>query len=92
MSGERTERIQVQLRPADRATLRAAAELRKQSLPDFVAETLQCAAAGLRQAPDFHLTRADVFTRHPEPEAKKHEQDYTAERPWRWRRMTADSK
>jgi len=88
MSGETTERVEVRLRPADRATLGAEAEQRKQALGQFLTETLECAAAGLRQAPQVQLSREDVFTRRPEPEAPQDERpDRPATRQWRWRRL-----
>jgi hypothetical protein len=91
MTGGTGTRIEIVLRRADRVTLGAAVELRKQPLDRFLVESLEGIAADLRQAPRFRLTRQDVLARQSEAEAP--EQGARADRPatrqWRWRRLPA---
>jgi hypothetical protein len=75
ISDPTTTTVRVLLRPADQQVLSEAARTRKQSLEQFLSETLSVTAADLRQPPRVAVTWLDVYSHRLDPVPQTAEED-----------------
>jgi|SRR5689334_10793390 len=94
ISDPTTTTVRVLLRPADQQVLSEAARTRKQSLEQFLSETLAVAAVDLRQPPRVAVSWLDVYSHRPQASTAAEDDSeicHSPSRPARPPRLSAGS-